>query len=174
MIRLTLLLCAGLYFGFLVLGEDHGQKRHALMLAEAPPAPEPAAPEAPAPLPEAVVFIPAKTVMEPTPVVVAAAPAVIAPSEPAASPEPQVELAAAPETPAPEPPALDGALFVATTGANVRSGPGKSYGVLDSLAAGEQVLVVADDNPTDGWLRIRLEGDGVEGYVAERLLTALP
>ncbi len=166
MIRLTLLLCAGLYLGFMVLGEDRGQKRYGLMLANQAPQPEPVVAE-PA-QPERVVFIPAQTVMEPTEVT---APA----PQPQAAPEPQVELVAAPvPEPLPEPEMTEGALFVATTGANVRSGPGKAYGVLDSLAAGEQVLVVADDNPTDGWARIRLEGDGIDGYVAERLLTAAP
>ena len=27
------------------------------------------------------------------------------------------------------------------------------------------------DDTGDGWLRIRIEGDGIEGYVAARLLT---
>lgn len=170
MIRLTLLLCAGLYLGFMVLGEDRGQKRYGLMLAEQAPLPEPALPKPALAEPtqtEHVVFIPAQTVMKPTEVT---APA----PQPQAALEPQVELTSAPAAQLPSPEIEDGALFVASTGANVRSGPGKSYGVLESLAAGEQVLVVADDNPTDGWARIRLEGDGVDGYVAERLLTAAP
>lgn len=167
MIRLTLLLCASLYIGLMVLGQDNGQKRYGLMLADPSAIPDPAPAE-----PERSVFIPVRTVMQPTPVL-ASAPA---PSTTQAPPEPQATLtaAASPEPPQPEVLAPDGAIFVAATGANVRSGPGKAYGVLDSLTAGEQVLVIADDNPTDGWARIRLEGDGVEGYVAERLLTALP
>ena len=154
----------------MVLGEDRGQKRYGLMLADQAPQPEPVVAEPVVAEPaetERVVFIRAQTVMKPTEVT---APA----PQPQAAPEPQIELVAAPAANLPAPLIEDGALFVATTGANVRSGPGKSYGVLDSLAAGEQVLVVADDNPADGWARIRLEGDGVDGYVAERLLTAAP
>jgi hypothetical protein len=45
---------------------------------------------------------------------------------------------------------------------------------LGSLPQGEQVLVVIEDMPVDGWSRVRLEGDGVEGYIATRLLSELP
>ena len=67
MIRLTLLLCAGLYFALLVLGEDNGQKRYGLMLADEQAAEAGAAPGLkPAPDPvKDVVFIPSQTVMEP-------------------------------------------------------------------------------------------------------------
>jgi uncharacterized protein YgiM (DUF1202 family) len=41
--------------------------------------------------------------------------------------------------------------------------------VAGRLTRGEAVTVVADAG--DGWLRIRIEGDGLEGFVAARLLT---
>ena len=155
MIRLVLLLCAGLYFGLMVLGEDRGQKRYGLMLADQQPRETVAAVVAADP----VVFIPAQTVMEPT-----------APETPVAA-EPAAVAEAAPEA-LPEPEVPGGQLLtVATTTANVRAGPGKSFGVVGSLDRGEQVLVVAEENPVDGWSRVRLEGDGIEGYVATRLLS---
>ena len=46
----------------------------------------------------------------------------------------------------------------------------ESVGRTSSLTKGEQVLVVQDENPVEGWSKVRLEGDGIEGYVATRLL----
>lgn len=75
------------------------------------------------------------------------------------------------ETPPPAP-ALDGKImFVASATANVREGPGKDHTVLEKLTAGEAVLVVQQGEGPDGWSLIRIEGDGVEGYIAARLLT---
>ena len=152
MIRLVLLLCAGLYFALLALGEDRGQKRYGLMMADQQAALPAAATAAPEPVPEQpvaepVVFIPAQTVM--------ATPALETPAPPL-----------------PEPEVAGGLLFtVAANGANVREGPGTVFAVLGSLAQGEQVLVLAEENPIEGWSRVRLEGDGVEGYIATRLLS---
>jgi hypothetical protein len=150
MIRLLLLLCVGLYFSLMILGQDHGQKRYGLMpVAQKPAALEPAiAPTDPE------VFIPAQTVMEP-PVVAAPEVAVVIP--PAAPPEPE---------------GAGGRLFsIAATAANVREGPGTAFAVLGSLVQGEQVLVVDEAEPTNGWSRVRLEGDGVEGFIKSSLLT---
>jgi len=58
-------------------------------------------------------------------------------------------------------------LAVDTTRLNVRGGPGISSPVIDRLDRGEEVLVVAE---RDGWARIRIEGDGIEGWVSRRLL----
>ena len=167
MIRLILLLCAGLYFGLLVLGEDHGQKRYGLMVADQQPEPAPLL----QPVPEVVkdvVFIPARTVMEPT--MVAAAPV----EPPVAAP--LVTVAAADTSaPLPEPEIPGGVLFtVASNQVNVREGPGKTFPVVGGLTKGEQVLVVLEENPIDGWSKVRLEGDGIEGYIASRLLTPAP
>ena len=139
----------------MILGQDHGQKRYGLMLADQQP--PVSAPEPPVDQPaERVVFIPAPTVMKPAPV---EAPVV-------------TKVAADSAAPLPEPEVAGGTLFtVAASTANVREGPGKAFGVLGSLARGEQVLVVQEANPTKGWSRVRLEGDGMEGYVATRLLS---
>lgn len=168
MIRLVLILCGGLYFALLVLGEDHGQKRYGLMLADEQARQaadvrmtvEPAKP---------VVFIPARTVMEPAKP--AAKPVVAAP----VVETPVVEIVAETATPLPDPQIAGGVLHtVSATQANVREGPGKIFGVLGTLTLGEEVLVVLDDNPVKGWSRVRLEGDGIEGYVATSLLASVP
>ena len=158
MIRLVSLLCVGLYFGLLVLGQDHGQKRHGLTITEAPLAPSPVQPTT------EVVFIPAQPVMQQ----VATAPstannsAVTLASGDAA---PQVSAAL------PEPDIPGGTLFtVASSRVNVRQGPGTDHAVVGSLSGGEQVLVVLDHDPVEGWSHVRLEGDGIEGYVATRFL----
>jgi hypothetical protein len=154
MIRLILLLCVGMYLSLMVLGEDHGQKRYGLMMADQLPQvaepTQPAAPEA-----DKVVFIPAQTTMEPAPVATSPVTTVVADTT----------------QPLPDPVIPGGKLFtVASLQANVREGPGKTFGVLSSLTKGEQVLVVEEVSPTDGWSKVRLEGDGVEGYIATRLL----
>ena len=150
MIRLVLLLCAGLYLALMVLGQDNGQKRYGLMLADETPPVVVAAP--PPAQPDSIVFIPAKTVMKP----------------PVVKPPVVVEVA----EPLPEPQVPGGRLLtVSATAANVRQGPGTTFGVVGSLTRGEQVLVVEDEAPIEGWSRVRLEGDGIEGYIATRLLT---
>jgi len=174
MIRLLVLLFVGMFATLMIAGEDHGQKRYGLMLADAEAAKAASLAAAAPPTPEVkTVFVPSPTVMQPIEAAVqqaAAAPEQIV-IEP---PQPQTELAAAtpePTLPAPEIPG--GKLFtVASKGANVRQGPGTDYAVLDSLVAGEQVLVVEDGAVLEGWSKVRLEGDGVEGYIASRLLLA--
>ena len=176
MIRLVLILCGGLYFGLLILGEDHGQKRYGLMLADQ----QPKATPSPQPAPEVVkdvIYIPARTVMEPTKV--AAAPVEPPVEPPAVSSAAPLLAASATDTatpaPLPEPDIPGGTLFtVASRQVNVRQGPGKTFAVVGSLTKGEQVLVVLEENPVKGWSRVRLEGDGMEGYIASSLLTPAP
>ena len=165
MIRLIFLLCGGLYLGLLVLGQDHGQKRYGLMMADQQPTAALPLQVAADPVKQ-VVFIPAQTVMEPAKVIaVVAKPAE---TEPALT---ETAITAA----LPEPEIAGGDLFiVAAKQVNVREGPGKTYSVVGSLTRGEQVLVVLEDSPIAGWSRVRLEGDGIEGYIATRLLTPAP
>jgi len=164
MIRLLLLLGFGLYFGMLVLGEDRGQLRFGLLEAEreaeaaaaAPVAVLVAAPAeaAPAPVAGPVVmsgFAPAAPLIRPQ-----AAPA----------PEPVVVVAAAePATPAGRVHRVTGIAL------NVRGGPSTDFGVIGGLRQGDEVLVVGLE--ADGWARILVEGDGIEGYVALRFLEDL-
>ena len=52
---------------------------------------------------------------------------------------------------------------------NVRSGPSTSEPVLGRLLQSEIVEVLEESS--DGWARIRIEGDGIEGWVASRFLS---
>jgi hypothetical protein len=167
MIRLVLLLCASLYVMALVLGADNGQKRYGLMTADDPaqPAAAPAAAES-AP----TVFIPAQPVMQTVVQSAAVASQPVAPSPPA-----EIVPASTAAAPLPAPQIAGGILYsVAVPQANVRDGPGRSFAVTSSLAKGEQVLVIPEDQPIEGWSRIRIEGDGVEGYISTSLLTPSP
>ena len=163
MIRLVLLLCGGLYVSALVLGADHGQKRYGLMQADAHPVVPIASTAAAGAKP--VVFIPAQPVRQ----VVAA---------PALAPEAQAQLQTvalditSQADPLPTPDISGGLLYsVAAAQANVRQGPGRSFAVVGSLTKGEQVLVVLEAQPIAGWSHIRIEGDGIEGYISTKLLT---
>lgn len=154
MFRLMVLLCAGLYGAMLTLGQDNGQLRFGLMQAKAD-------------------RIAAETAVAQSP---AAAASVI---DEAAQQSQIVAAAFVPEKPlmaAPTAEPLDvGAegkvLYVTSDKANVREGPGKDHAVIGSLPKGEAVLVISYGEGPEGWSHIRIEGDGIEGYVASRLLT---
>lgn len=77
---------------------------------------------------------------------------------------PQPAPAAAPE-PEPDLPIW----YVTAKRVNVRAGPSTDDPVVDSIARDEAVLVVSD--PSADWVEIRIEGDGVAGYVAARYLS---
>lgn len=54
---------------------------------------------------------------------------------------------------------------------NVRSGPSTDFDVLDQVVRGEITMVISDPNAE--WVKIRIEGAGVEGYLAARFLTEI-
>lgn len=58
--------------------------------------------------------------------------------------------------------------YVAANTVNVRAGPSAQSESLTKLDRGEAVLVLPSDTP--GWSMIRIEGDGLEGYIATRFL----
>jgi uncharacterized protein YgiM (DUF1202 family) len=147
MFRMLLLLSATMFATMLIGGEDRGQLRQGLM-----DAPVPARPEATRTPPEPSVIpvsLPPKAAPI-KPLIVAAAP--VAPPDVVKAPEP-----------APLPIA-----FVNTRSLNVREGPTTNDTVIGRLSEGEAVTVVYEQ---DGWMRIKLEGDGLEGFVAARLMT---
>lgn len=71
---------------------------------------------------------------------------------------------------APAPPRLAGQDIrsVSADSANVRGGPSTGHAVVGRITRGEEVEVMETD--PSGWLRIRIQGDGIEGWVAGRLL----
>ena len=161
MFRLTALLGAGIYLAMLVGGVDRGQQRFGLM---APPekvrpaivvAAEPAAPAVAQPQVQPAAFVPSAPVMV-TPAVEVAAPEAELPNAPA-------EVATDGTT------EVDVLVQYININANLREGPGTDFAVLARLSAGEAVQVV--EALPDGWSRIRIEGDGGEGFVATRLLS---
>lgn len=187
MLQLTLLLCSSLFLVMLLGGRDFGQLRPGLAQAEAEANAAPVTAEVP--VVETVALVDA------TPAVVAAVvpkpvaalpPAVVAPVAVAAETTP----APVPETPEntvftlsnyadPVPEAAPAAAetsaegevwYVAGNSLNVRSGPSTNSDVVGKLTRGEATLVVWREGAD--WARIRIEGDGIEGYVAMRFLTA--
>lgn len=58
---------------------------------------------------------------------------------------------------------------VTATSANVRGGPSTRDPVVGRLMRGDEVSVIGDHG--NGWLLIRIEGDGMEGWISARLLS---
>jgi uncharacterized protein YgiM (DUF1202 family) len=178
MFKLTALLCLGMFVTMMVAGADHGQLRPGLVLAaqEAAQNPAPATPAAPEILLASAAPAAAAADVAPvaTPVVVAqAAPPVPDATAPVFSLATYSDATAtdAAATDAPAAPPTEGALaYIAGRSVNVREGPGRENAVLTKLSRGEAVTVVWQDDT--GWSRIRIEGDGLEGYVSTEFLTA--
>jgi len=172
-----------MFVTLLVAGEDKGQMRPGLAAAVAagqkivviePRQPTPIrsvdadAPEvslaeaAPAALPEAVVetvaYVPADTQGEVMPQPVFTLPALPTVTRDAA-PAPEVTAA----------PAEGNVWYVTAKSMNVRQGPSTDTAVVERLTRGEAVSVSFDEGSE--WARVTIEGDGVEGYVALRLLS---
>lgn len=171
MIRLLMLLCAGLFLTLQIGGQDRGQVRAGLKDADV--APTRSAQTMPAQAPELQVADPAPAAGMAN---VAAMPVVFAPAQPlitpVAQPEMVVQAAAESETPAEEMAEAETSArevrYVTGRSVNVRSGPSTRNGVVGRLTRGEAVSVVwVEEN---GWARVRVEGDGVDGYMAMSFL----
>lgn len=148
MLRLLLLLFVGMFATWQIAGADRGQKRFGLMAAETAPDPAPvvvaAPPAAPEPPPVQAVFTPPTPVMT-TPVV----------PEPTQTAEAAVDL-----------------FYVSGQSVNVRSGPSTQDAVIGSLTRGEAVSVIRVE--ANGWAQIRVEGDGIDGFMSMDFLTDTP
>jgi hypothetical protein len=176
MLKLIALLCAAMFGVLLIAGEDRGQMRPGL--ANAPVAPVEAAPEvedvpvvlAAAPVAPADAA-PADVASVSEPVTVNAPPA---PATDAAIEETVFSLATYSDEPLAEParaPQTAGELaFVDAASVNVREGPSTNNPVITKLSRGEAVTIVSTDE--SGWARIRLEGDGLEGFMSMEYLSA--
>lgn len=199
MLRLTFLLCSGLFLAMLLGGRDFGQLRPGLALAEAEAKAAPLTAAVPAVQTaslvseaEVVAVVVADPVINATPSLpmpivrppVLAAPvlaATVLVSTAEATPVPEAENTVftlsnyadpAPDAvaiAAPEQVAEGEIWYVSGRSLNVRAGPSTDDAVVGKLARGEAMLVVAREG--DDWARIKIEGDGIEGYVATRFLT---
>ncbi len=164
-----------MFVTLLIGGRDHGQLRPGLAEAEAERTAQEAVAEAQGDIETGVVqasFTPEENL-----------PAAVEPSADAVSGElnlPLIEAAveeavtepaAAPKTEEAEP-AEDGktVAYVTASSVNVRDGPGTTFGVLGRLERGDAATVVWTDDT--GWARIRIEGDGIEGFVSADYLSA--
>jgi uncharacterized protein YgiM (DUF1202 family) len=173
LVGLGLILYAALWFG----GEDRGQMRAGLrdapaeeavieqvIVAAPAPAPEPEQPVTLASATELVPMLPRQPVKVMPP------------------PEPVLGIAAMTATAADQPllpedtltvgTAADSTLrWVAVERANVRAAANKTATVTARIDQGEAVAVLWTE--PSGWARIRIEGDGVDGFIHESLLTDL-
>jgi len=183
MFKLLVFLCAGLFLTLLIGGKDEGQARFGLQGAYDVAALKDAPADAGA-LPAPPVETAAAPAAAPAPAV---APATAQVTEAAFSPAPDqgtslqtgltlslplvTEPAAAPPV-APEAAAGPAPLRISRvlgSTVNVREGPSAKSAVVDRLARDEMVTVIATDG--SGWSMVRIEGDGVEGYIATRYLS---
>lgn len=78
------------------------------------------------------------------------------------TPEPAIVVAEV----APEPERI--IWFVTGSRVNVREGPSTDYSVLGKVIRGDAAEIISD--PDAEWVKIRIEGDGVEGYIAKRFM----
>lgn len=160
MFRYLLFCGLGLYLVLLIGGEDRGQERaglrgaYAIDLAAPAPIGEPGTPAAETSRSAAAVppaQLPAATLR----VLPAPQPALL-------------QTAAADPAPAPDSPAMP-LLTVTADAANVRDGASRAAAVIGRLERGESVQLVEE---VGDWVHVRIEGDGVEGFVHRRLLSA--
>ena len=161
--RLLFTTLAGIFVTLVIFGRDQpgapaGAKADAPVVAQITPGPRQQAP----------LFAPSKITAATAPKVVPAA-ATISPVI-AKTRMPGPALRPSPEYRTPETSQVaGGALWTVSANAlNVRSGPSTSNRAVDRIRKGEQVLVVAQQS---GWAHIKIEGDGVDGWVAARFLT---
>ena len=183
MLRLTFILCSGLFLEMLLGGRDFGQLRPGLAQAAAVPvtADVPVvetvalAEVAPVAAPVAVAAVVPEPPFVPEPAVPMPVVAEVAPEPIAVEPENTVFTLSNYSDPVPEvAPAAEQSSegeiwYVAGNSLNVRSGPSTNDEVVGKLSRGEATLVVWREG--EDWARIRIEGDGIEGYVAMRFLT---
>ena len=162
MFKLTFFLCVGLFTAMYFGGVDRGQQRFGLV-------------EKPRVVATPVADVPLGVADPPAGIAV---PAVIPVTEAAFMPEAplMVTSAVAESTAVPvaaQAVAVESVVLMVVNpkSANVRSGPGKDFDVVGRLTRGDSVLVVVRGEGADSWSLIRIEGDGIEGYIATRLLT---
>lgn len=184
MLRLLLLFGISFYIVLIVFGEDQGQLRAGLR--DAPALPASAAPSpAPSPAPTELAAAPAEAEVTPAdaPAVPDQALRVLSTAELStpdvptfavlsenAAAEFDLQTASIPLDLPEDPAAANISLrWVAVDSANVRAQPGRDGAIAGRIARGEAVEVLWVE--PSGWARIRVQGDGVDGFVFGDLLT---
>ena len=203
MLRMTLILCIGMYAALMIAGVDRGQLRPGLADAAAKAARAGVSDVSGADSAEvAAAVAPVEPTAVAAPVTEAIAPVVtepaVAEAAPQPAPEPYVEPARTVVTEVPEPvfslasvgnetvPAApvaeetvtpevpdggEGTIwYVNASSVNVRAEPSTDAEIVGRLASGEATLMVQAVDAD--WARIVIQGDGVEGFVALRYLSA--
>lgn len=185
MLRLTVLLCVGMFAALMIAGHDRGQLRPGLAEAAARKTlkgSETVTAGDSAVAAEVVIAAPAVATETSPPVLASAKPEPARPYvEPArevvtALAEPVFSLASLGNEAVPEVVSGEGLVggagtiwYVTANSVNVRAKPSTGAEVVGRLASGEAALVV---QAVDGdWARIVIQGDGVEGFVALRYLS---
>lgn len=171
MFKLTALLCAAMFSVLLIAGEDRGQLRPGL--ANAPVVADEPAPES---VPQVVLASAPVAPADASPADVASvsAPVSVTPAPAPVAEVPAFSLATYSDTDAPTDiqQTTGDVAYVDAASVNVREGPGTGNPVLTRLTRGEAVTIVSTDDT--GWARIRLEGDGLEGFMSMEYLSAAP
>ena len=185
MIRLLLVLCAAIFVTLQIGGDNAGAKPLGLVNHVAPRDAQPPeqAPQRqaqpPAQMADAarnpMLINASMTTTDATPPARAMTRPLTRPSLDRLSAESATSVAdgdlAAADTAMPEGASQPGAqdvYYVKGRGVNVRSGPSSRSAVVGKLGRGEAVTVVWVE--PNGWARIRIEGDGIEGYMAKDFL----
>lgn len=148
MFKLVSLLAAGMFVILLIGGEDKGQTRQGL--ADAGPVTATVAPQVTPAAPVLANFTPVKVQTQRS-----------APIAGAFVTDTVAEVAVATGT--------TPVMYVSGKSVNVRGGPSTDYEVVGRLSYAEAVTVVSAEQ--DGWVQIRIEGDGIDGFIAARLLS---
>jgi len=172
MIKLVSLLAAGMFLTLLIGGEDNGQTRQGLIgVAKTPAVERPvvrAAVAAPVTDVKLANFAPMTVTsrqLAPPPVLTKSSNSVIVGAfviagAPKIAPVVEQAVSAVPTLPI---------MYVSSNAVNVRQGPSTNFEVVGRLTRAEAVTVLSAEQ--DGWVKISIEGDGLEGYIAARLLS---
>ena len=162
MFKLLTLLAAGMFVTLLIGGEDRGQVRQGLVAVEKPVERPVVRSAAKNPKPDV-------TLATFSPVTVEASKPVSAPVVGGFVVMETEKTAAALPTPEATPEPVLPIMYVSSRAVNVRGGPSTDYEIVGRLTRAEAVTVVTPEQ--DGWVQIRIEGDGIDGYIAARLLS---
>lgn len=165
---LLVFLATGLWISAVSLGSDSAPARQGLARPDAAPEAKPLRDLAPLPATVARLVRQSEGAQTPTPISDQRGPIILPLPTLVTRADPSVPVIAASAV---LPLTADAVLRlqrVTANSANVRQGPSTGNPVIARVTRDEEVAVLETAN---GWSRIRIEGDGVEGWVSSKLLT---